>query len=208
MSARRTSDTGATTEKFGVEMEMIVTPVWASDGWVTVHKRSKQRREQEERAEHMKHDKGVNSDRKGSPKRSGRPRQIFVKVDNSKTVMLDNIERHSEGCYEETPEQSRCCADDMYASFEGKVLRGSDKMTACGVQKCSTLQAMSRVRGGRVHKNKKQVKRKKRETIRRSLRWNNKDKSKRSKNMSVGVTWKSQNQKVDRVHNYQSSTWR
>ena len=41
-------------------------------------------------------------------------------------------------------------------NFEGKVLRGSDEMKACGVDDGNTLHTMSRVRGGGVHKNKTQ----------------------------------------------------
>ena len=138
--------------------------MWVSDDWVTVNRRSKQRREQEERVEHMKHEEGVNSDRKGSPRRSGRTRQIFVKVDNSKTVMFDiTLSDKVKDVMRRIQNKVRCCADDMYVSFEGTVLRGSDEMNACGVKEGSSLHAMSRVRAGGVHKNKKQVKRKKRD---------------------------------------------
>ena len=163
-SASGTSDTGATKEKFEVEMEMAEKPVWVSDGWVTVNKRSKQRREQEERAEHMKHEEGVNSDKEGLPRRSGRTRQIFVKVDNFKTVMLDmTLSDKVKDVMRRIQNKVRRCEDDMHVSFEGKVLRGSDEMNACGVKEGSTLHAISRVRGGGVHKHKKQVKRKKKD---------------------------------------------
>ena len=44
---------------------------------------------------------------------------------------------------------------DVYVTSGGRILRGSDKMKNCGVRDGSTVQVISRMRGGGKHKDKK-----------------------------------------------------
>ena len=43
----------------------------------------------------------------------------------------------------------------MYATYEGKVLKGSEELARCGVRDGSTVQVASRLRGGGRHKDRK-----------------------------------------------------
>ena len=43
---------------------------------------------------------------------------------------------------------------DMHVTFEGKVLRERDELRGCGISDGSTIQIASRMRGGRMHKNR------------------------------------------------------
>ena len=46
-------------------------------------------------------------------------------------------------------------SDDMYVTIGGRVLRGSDKLSSCGVSDGRTIQVTSRMREGGRHKDRK-----------------------------------------------------
>ena len=78
--------------------------------------------------------------------------QIFVKVDGMKTVVM-----------EVSPEDkvqkilnTVCKSDrDVYVTSGGRILKGGDKLKSCEVPDGSTVEVMSRMRGGGKHKDKK-----------------------------------------------------
>ena len=86
-------------------------------------------------------------------KGSSRTFQIFVKMDDSKTVTMDvepidkigDIVRRSVGGG----------TQDVYATCEGTVLRKDDELYSCGSRDGSTVQTVSMLRGGGKHKDKK-----------------------------------------------------
>ena len=92
-------------------------------------------------------------------KGSSRTFQIFVKMDDSKTVTMDvepidkigDIVRRSVGGGRQ----------DVYATCEGTVLRRDDELKSCGVRDGSTVQIVSMLRGGGKHKDKKNQSKKK-----------------------------------------------
>ena len=51
-----------------------------------------------------------------------------------------------------------CGKQYVYATCEGKVLRKEDELKSCGVRDGSTVQIVSRLRGGGKHKDKKSQK--------------------------------------------------
>ena len=56
---------------------------------------------------------------------------------------------------------------DAFVVFERRVLRRSDEMKGCGISDGGTLQVMSKVRGGRRHKNKTRQRERKKDTCQR-----------------------------------------
>ena len=74
-------------------------------------------------------------------------------------------------------------ADDLYVSFGGKVLRGSDEVMTSGIEDGVTLHAMSRVRDGGVHKSKMQTKQKKDNLHQR-------DHERQEQERNVKITWR------------------
>ena len=78
--------------------------------------------------------------------------EIFVKVDGCKVFPLNVSLGHNFGdvvirAYENKRDVSMTC--------EGRVIRRSDDLKNCGISDGSTVQVMSRMRGGGKHKNKK-----------------------------------------------------
>ena len=87
---------------------------------------------------------------------SGGMMQNFGTVDNSKTLDLDvTLNDNVKDVKGRVQNNTCCCAVDMYVSFEGNVLEGSDEVKAFGMKVGSTLQMNQRVRGGGDLKNKK-----------------------------------------------------
>ena len=82
--------------------------------------------------------------------------QIFVKVDGLKTVKMEVSPKDKVQKILNTVSGSD---RDVYMMCEGRILRKSDKLKSCGVRDGSTVQVMSRMRGGGKHKGKR-VKRK------------------------------------------------
>ena len=78
--------------------------------------------------------------------------QIFVKVDGTKTVLR---EVSPEDKVQKILNDRSGSDQDVYAMCEGRMLRQDDAMTSCGVRDESTIQIMSRMRGGGKHKDKK-----------------------------------------------------
>ena len=57
--------------------------------------------------------------------------QISIKLDNSKTVGLDvTLTDKVKDVKSRVQNKMWCSADDMYVSFKGKVLKGSDEVEA------------------------------------------------------------------------------
>ena len=78
--------------------------------------------------------------------------QIFVKVDGMKTVAMEvSPEDKVQKILNTVSGSDR----DVYVTSGGRILRGSDKLKSCGVRDRSTVQVMSRMRGGGEHKDKK-----------------------------------------------------
>ena len=59
--------------------------------------------------------------------------QIFVNLEDGKTVALDTIVSDKVSDIKRRVRNRRSCVDDMYGSFEGKVLKGSDEVRSCGI---------------------------------------------------------------------------
>ena len=77
--------------------------------------------------------------------------QIFVKMDGSGTIVMDGAPNDK---VSEMKKRIRS-GGDMYVTSGGRVLRRSDKLKSCGVYDGSTVQVMSRMRGGGRPKDKK-----------------------------------------------------
>ena len=78
--------------------------------------------------------------------------QIFVKVDGMKTVAM---EVSPEDKVQKILNAVSGSVGDVYVTSGGRILRKSDKLKSCGVRDGSTVQVMSRMRGGEKHKDKK-----------------------------------------------------
>ena len=78
--------------------------------------------------------------------------QIFVKVDGMKTVAMEVSPEDKVQKILNTVSGSDW---DVYVTSGGRILRGSDKLKSCEVRDGSTVQVMSRMRGGGKHKDKK-----------------------------------------------------
>ena len=90
-----------------------------------------------------------------SKKHRKRTVQIFVKVDGGKTSamemeMIDKVD----GIVKKIPISDQ----DVYVTSGGRILRKSDKLESCEVRDGSTIQVMSRMRGGGKHKESKEDK--------------------------------------------------
>ena len=71
--------------------------------------------------------------------------QIFVKVDGMKTVAMEvSPEDKVQKILNTVSGSDRY----VYVMCEGRILRKSDKLKSCGVRDGSTVQVMSRMRGG------------------------------------------------------------
>ena len=77
--------------------------------------------------------------------------QIFVKVDEMKTVVMEVSPEDKVQKILNTVSGSE---RDVYVTSGGRILRGSDKLKSCGVRDGSAVQVMSRMRGGGKHKEK------------------------------------------------------
>ena len=111
-------------------------PECPGDRWVTVNRGPEQMRQ--ERA-----------------KRSDELVQVFANLEDGKTVALDTIVSDKVSDTKRRIRNRRSCVDDMYGSFEGKVLKGSDEMRSCGIDDVFAVPMSQRVRGGGMHRNKK-----------------------------------------------------
>ena len=78
--------------------------------------------------------------------------QMFVKVDGMKTVAM---EVSPEDKVQKILNTVSGSDQDVYVTSGGRILRGSDKLKSFGVRDGSTVQVMSRMRGGGKHKDKK-----------------------------------------------------
>ena len=78
--------------------------------------------------------------------------QIFVKVDGMKTVVMEvSPEDKVQKILNTVSKSDR----DVYVMSGGRILRGSDKLKSGEVRDGSTVEVMSRMRGGGKHKDKK-----------------------------------------------------
>ena len=78
--------------------------------------------------------------------------QIFVKVDGMKTVVMEvSPEDKVQKILNTVSKSDR----DVYVTSGGRILKGSDKLKSCEVRDGSTVEVMSRMRGGGKHKDKK-----------------------------------------------------
>ena len=79
--------------------------------------------------------------------------QIFVKMDGSRTVAMDVSQNDKVGDM-----MNRILNGvDMFVTSGGRVLRRCDKLRSCGAIDGSTVEVMSRMRGGGRHKDKKNI---------------------------------------------------
>ena len=85
-------------------------------------------------------------------KRQKKTVQIFVKVDEMKTVLR---EVSPEDKVQEILNTVGGSEQDVYVTCEGKMLRKDEQLKSCGVRDGSTIQITSRMRGGGKHKDKK-----------------------------------------------------
>ena len=85
-------------------------------------------------------------------KRQKKTVQIFVKLDEMKTVLR---EVSPEDKVQEILNTVGGSEQDVYVTCEGKMLRKDEQLKSCGVRDGSTIQVTSRVRGGGKHKDKK-----------------------------------------------------
>ena len=82
--------------------------------------------------------------------------QIFVEVDGSKAFSLDASLSDKVGDIAKRIPNSACCSKrDVYVTYEGRVIRRSDELRSSGVSDGSTLQVLSRMRGGKRLEDKK-----------------------------------------------------
>ena len=87
--------------------------------------------------------------------------QIFVKAVGKKKVLR---EVSPEDKVQKIPNTVSGSDQDVYATCEGRMLRKDDQLKSCGVRDGSTIQIMSRMRGGGRHKDKRSKAEKKRAT--------------------------------------------
>ena len=138
-----------------------------ADGWATVTRRKTRR--------------GVHEKEKDNVMRSGRrwtgkereerrvtedeKRQQGKDVqENSKTVTIRvSPEKSVSALQRKIKHMTLCPRGDAYVTLAGKVLTEWDMVKDCGVVDGSTVFVSERLRGGAVHKSKKQNKQKKRE---------------------------------------------
>ena len=78
--------------------------------------------------------------------------QIFVKADGGKTSTREvEMSDRVDDIVKKTPISDQ----DVYVTSGGRILKRSDKLKSCEVRDGSTIQVMSRMRGGGKHKDKK-----------------------------------------------------
>ena len=78
--------------------------------------------------------------------------QIFVKVDGMNTVLREvSLEDKVQKILNAVSGSDQ----DVYVTCEGRMLRTEDQLKSCGVRDGSTIQVMSRMRGGGKHEDKK-----------------------------------------------------
>ena len=78
--------------------------------------------------------------------------QIFVKVNGGKTSAVEvEMSDRVDDIVKKTPISDQ----DVYVTSGGRILKRSDKLKSCEVRDGSTIQVMSRTRGGGKHKDKK-----------------------------------------------------
>ena len=112
--------------------------------WATVKRRTKQRRQQ------GRDEASAKSDGKGF-----KTIQIFVKVDGSKVFPLEVSLSDKVGDVAKRIPSSACDSKrDVCMTCEGRVIRRSNDLKNCGISDGSTVQVMSRMRGGGKHKDK------------------------------------------------------
>ena len=85
-------------------------------------------------------------------KRQKKTVQIFVKLDEMKTVLR---EVSPEDKVQDILNTVSGSEQDVYVTCEGKMLRKDEQLKSCGVRDGSTIQVTSRVRGGGKHQDKK-----------------------------------------------------
>ena len=82
--------------------------------------------------------------------------QVFVNLEDGKTVALDMVVSDKVSDTKRRIRNRRSCRlDDVYVSFEGKELKGSDEVRSCGIDDVFAVLMNQRVRGGGMHRNKK-----------------------------------------------------
>ena len=85
-------------------------------------------------------------------KRQRKMVQVFVKVDGGKTSTMEvEMSDRVDDIVKRTPISDQ----DVYVTSGGRTLRRSDKLESCEVRDGSTVEIMSRMRGGGRHKDKK-----------------------------------------------------
>ena len=94
-------------------------------------------------------------------KSANRLRRIFVKVDESKVIPME--ESLTDGKVEDVMRQIQK-DEDVYVTMHGRVLRRNEKLKRCGVTDGCTIQVTSRMRGGGRHKDKRSKSEKKQAT--------------------------------------------
>ena len=87
-----------------------------------------------------------------SKKHRKRTVQIFVKVDGGKTSAM---EMEMSDKVDDIVKKIPISDQDVYVTRGGRIPRRSDKLESCEVRDGSTIQVMSRMRGGGKHKDKK-----------------------------------------------------
>ena len=112
-------------------------PECPGDRWVTVNRGPEQRRQERAR-------------------RGDELVQVFVNLEDGKTVALDTIVSDKVSHIKRRVRNRwSCSVDDVYVSFEGKDLKGSDEVRSCGIDDVFAVPMNQRVRGGGMHRNKK-----------------------------------------------------
>ena len=118
--------------------------VEAETDWVTVKRRTEQRRQQ------GRDEASVKSDGKRF-----RTIQIFVKVDGYKAFPLAvSLSDNVADVVIRIPSSAQDNKRDVHMRCGGRVIRRSDDLKNCGIGDGSTVQAMNRMRGGGRHKAK------------------------------------------------------
>ena len=85
-------------------------------------------------------------------KRQRKTVQIFVKMDGGKTSAME-MEMNDK--VDDILKKIPISDQDVYVTSGGRILRRSDKLKSCEVREGSTVEVMSRMRGGGRHKDKK-----------------------------------------------------
>ena len=104
--------------------------------------------------------------RKRTRRKSRKMVQIFVKVDGGKT---STMEMEMSDKVDDIVKKIPISDLDVYVTSGGRILRRSDKLESCEVRDGSTVEVMSRIRGGGKHKDKKSKVEKKQGTKQESL---------------------------------------